>query len=365
MNQASGADPYSVRFEVPVVGGALHVARAGPPPVEASCVVLAVHGVTASLMTWRSVARELDEQVCLLAPDCRGRGRSATLPGPYGMAVHVADLIAVLDYAGAPRAVLVGHSMGAYLVARLAAEHPDRAAGLVLLDAGLPFPCPDDPSELLDAAVANVVMRLSITFPSADQYVEGWRAHPAFVHAWDEDITAYARYDVIEDGRVARCTASVAAVRTDSTEMVLDDANRTALDRVHAPVQLLRAERGLFDDDPLIPAHALRAFAASHPSVHVEEVAGVNHYTLVMGHSPGPHKVAATISASCQTFRCGPSDAEGNVRERVPGGQEDHPVRARRALSGAGSASAQALTHVSSLIDAGAPVGYVLLSGRF
>jgi pimeloyl-ACP methyl ester carboxylesterase len=298
MVRALSDDPFAVRFEVPVAGGTLHVARAGPPASKAECVVLAAHGVTATLMTWRTVARELDEHICLLAPDLRGRGRSAGLPGPYGLAAIVTDLIAVLDHVGAPSAVLVGHSMGAYVVARLAAEQPDRALGLVMLDAGLPYPRPDDPGAMLDSAVASAVMRLAITFPSADQYVRAWRAHPAFAHAWDEDIEAYARYDLVEDGGVARCSASAEAVRTDSADMVLDDANRTALDGVRAPVQLLRAERGLFDDDPLIPADTLRAFAAAHPSVRVEEVPNVNHYTLVMGHSPGPHKVVAAIEAS-------------------------------------------------------------------
>jgi pimeloyl-ACP methyl ester carboxylesterase len=301
MEQTPWNDPFTERFEVPVAGGALQVARAGPPADGAACVVLAAHGVTASLMTWATVARELDDHVCLLAPDLRGRGRSATLPGPYGMAAHVADLIAVLDHVDTKSAVLIGHSMGAYVVARLAAEHPERAAGLVLLDAGLPYPLPDDPGDMLDAAVANAVMRLGITFATVDQYVQGWRAHPAFAHAWDEDIEAYARYDLVEDGRVARCAASAAAVRTDTREMVIDEATRTALDHVHGSAQLLRAEHGLFDDDPLIPADALHAFASAHPSVHVEEVADVNHYTLVMGHSPGPRRVASAIDAS---LRC-------------------------------------------------------------
>ncbi|HWE11614.1 MAG TPA: alpha/beta hydrolase [Solirubrobacteraceae bacterium] len=299
MGPAPRDDPLSTRFEVPVSGGLLHVARAGPPLAEADCIVLAVHGVTASLMTWRSVARELGDRICLLAPDCRGRGRSAALPGPYGLASHVADLVAVLDHVGAESAVLVGHSMGAYLVERIAAEHPERAAGIVLLDAGLPFPPPDDPEEMLDSAVASAVVRLAFTFPSAEHYVRGWRAHPAFSKAWDDDLEAYARYDLVEDGRVVRCGASPAAVRTDSSEMVLDEVTRTALERVRAPVQLLRAERGLFDADPLIPVDILHSFAAGHPSVRVEEVADVNHYTLVMGHSAGPRRVAAAIETCC------------------------------------------------------------------
>jgi pimeloyl-ACP methyl ester carboxylesterase len=291
-------DPFVSRLEVPVAGGTLHVARAGPPADAGARVVLAAHGVTASLMTWRTVARELDGSVCLLAPDCRGRGRSASLPGPYGLSTHVADLVAVLDYVEAPTALLVGHSLGAYVAERIAAEHPERTAGIVLLDAGLPFPRPADPSAMLDSAVAGAVLRLSVTFPSPEQYVRGWRAHPAFARGWNEDVEAYARYDLVQDAGVVRCGASAAAVQTDSREMVLDDVTRTALDRVQAPVQLLRAERGLFDDDPLIPADALRAFEATHPSVRVEAVADVNHYTLVMGDSPGPARVAAAIATA-------------------------------------------------------------------
>ncbi|HTE61814.1 MAG TPA: alpha/beta hydrolase [Solirubrobacteraceae bacterium] len=299
------SDPFEDRFDVDVAGGTLHVARAGPPPERAESVVLAVHGVTASLMTWRTVARELPARAraTLLAPDLRGRGRSATLPGPYGIATHVTDLLAVLDHVGARRAVLVGHSLGAYVVARLAAEHPERAAGLVLLDAGLPLPPPDDPEDVMRTAVGQTVMRLGITFPSVHAYVEAWRSHPAFAHAWNEDIEQYARYDLVKNGNAVRCVASRDAVRTDSAEMVLDDVTRTALDRVPAQdrVHLLRAERGLFDDrdDPLISADELRAFAAGHPAAHVDAVAGVNHYTLVMGDSPGPHKVAAAIQDAC------------------------------------------------------------------
>jgi lipase len=299
------SDPFAECYDIAVAGGSLRVARAGAPPGQARCVALAIHGVTASLMTWRTVARELaaHPDVCVLAPDLRGRGHSATLPGPYGVATHIDDLMAVLDHAGADRAILVGHSLGAYVAARMAAEHAERVAAIVLLDAGLPLPAGPAPEEMLETSMDVALMRLAITFPSADAYVAGWHAHPAFARAWNDDIDEYARYDMVEEHGVARCGASADAVRTDSTEMVLDDTTRLALDRVTADVsvQLLRAERGLFDDkdDALLPAAVVRAFAAEHPDVQVEEVAGVNHYTLVMGHSPGPARVAAAIVAAC------------------------------------------------------------------
>jgi lipase len=308
MKQSTDDDPLACRLEVPVAGGALHVARAGTPDAER--VVLAVHGVTGSLMAWRTVARELDERICLLAPDLRGRGQSRRLPGPYGLAAHVADLIAVLDHMGASSAVLVGHSMGAFLAERVAAEHPERAVGVVLLDAGLPFTVPDDTKQL-DEAISVVAARVATTFPSTQKYVEAWRAHPGFKKAWNgdrqaaEDFEAYARYDMVECGHVVRCASVAAAVRTDSEEMVTDGVTRTALDRVRAPVQLLRAERGVFDAEPLIPPDTLQEFAASHPSVRIEEVAGVNHYTLILGPRYGPRRVAAALEAFCGAVGCG------------------------------------------------------------
>jgi lipase len=157
----------------------------------------------------------------------------------------------------------------------------------------------------LKGAVANAVMRLSITFPSIHAYIDAWRSHPAFAHAWNEDVEAYAAYDLVANGKAVRCVASAAAVRADSAEMVLDEMTRTALDRVNAQVlvHVLRAERGLFDDDddPLIAAADLQAFAAAHPEARVDAVAGVNHYTLVMGDSPGPEKVVAAIQAACSS----------------------------------------------------------------
>jgi pimeloyl-ACP methyl ester carboxylesterase len=309
----TASDPFDVRFDVPVAGGALNVARAGPLAHEADIVVLAVHGVTASHMAWRTVARELlagRSRACFLAPDLRGRGRSATLPDPYGMATHVRDLIAVLDHAGAEQAVLVGHSMGAHVVARLAAEHPERVVGIVLLDGGLPMPADphnweDEPSD-----VDPTGGRMETPCASEDDYVAEWRAHPAFAHAWDDDVDAFARYDMAADGDVVRCAVSEDAVAADTFDFLFDGITRTAIKRVGVRIRLLRAPRGPLDDEcAVIPQQYLDEFANDHPRVDVQHVPGTNHYTLILGDSPGPSKVAAAIGAAVR-------DADASARSR-------------------------------------------------
>jgi pimeloyl-ACP methyl ester carboxylesterase len=283
-----------------VAGGTLTVARAGSPPEAGRTIVLVLHGMTSCHMAYRTVARELCSNarpVCLLAPDLRGRGRSAHLPEPYGIAVHIADLIAVLDHAGAERAIVVGHSMGCDIAARFAADHPERAAAVVLLDGGLPLlsetVVSDGPEE---GEAPGLLDRLESTFATVEEYVAYWRNHPALKSAWDEDIEAFVRCDFVEHEDGVQCVVKVNAVLTDIANLTFDGLTRTSVMRVRAPVRLMRAERGLFDDDPVIPLPELDEFLPHHPHLSVEMVPDVNHYTMLMGGGHGPRRVAATLA---------------------------------------------------------------------
>jgi pimeloyl-ACP methyl ester carboxylesterase len=307
------SEPFHSSFAVEVAGGALTVAQAGAPPWAGGPVVLVVHGMTSSHMVYRTVARELcsaARRVCLLAPDLRGRGRSADVSGPYGIASHIADLIAVLDHVGVDRAIVVGHSIGADIAARFAADHPERAAAVVLLDGGVPLrgdtagPDDEEPGDEdgetggVYQGIERTINRLGKTWGTVDEYVAFWRYHPAMKNAWDEDIEAYVRTDFVVDEDGVRCVVKLMPVLTDLTDLALDGVTRTSVERVRAPVRLVRAERGVLDDDdPVIPPTELEEFLPLHPHISVELVSDVNHYTLLMGGGHGPRRVAAALAA--------------------------------------------------------------------
>jgi pimeloyl-ACP methyl ester carboxylesterase len=251
-------------------------------------------------MVYRTVARELGmtaRPICMLVPDLRGRGASARLPGPFGIAVHVADLIAVLDHAGADRAIVVGHSMGCNIAARFAADHPDRTAAVVLLDGGLPLLPEDVLSDTEEEGEGHGLLdRFEAKYATVEEYLGYWRNHPGLRAAWDADIEAFVRRDFVEDENGVRCVATLQAVRSDVEDVMFDGRTWTSINRVGAPVRLLRAERGLYDDDPLIPLGDLEEFLREHPHVSVELVPDVNHFTLLIGGGRGPHRVTATLA---------------------------------------------------------------------
>lgn len=92
------------------------------------------HGFGGSARNFRPQARELARERRFVLFDARGHARSSAPDeaDAYEPAELVADLGAVLDAAGAERAIVGGLSMGAGVALRFALAHPERVAGLLL-----------------------------------------------------------------------------------------------------------------------------------------------------------------------------------------------------------------------------------------
>lgn len=255
------------RVGVPVAGGDLAVAvwgdlGSGPP-------VFAIHGITASSQAWIEVATRLPGPV--IAPDLRGRGGSS-LPGPYGMATHAADCVAVLDALGVEQAIVVGHSMGGFVASVLAHRDPDRVARLVLVDGGAPLPAPTGgPEKLLGPAARRLEMR----FASPEAYRDHWRAHPSFAQ-WSPAIEAYVDYDLTGTAPELRSRVSAAAMSADFTDLHTGGDGLAAFSALPDDVPFLRAERGMFNEvTPLYPDLDVLSRLA------VTTVPDVNHYSIL------------------------------------------------------------------------------------
>lgn len=94
-----------------------------------------LHGFGNEAHVWDDLAPAVAPYYRTLAVDLRGHGDSDRDPeARYDYDAHVADLEALCEALGVGRLVLVGHSLGGRIAMRFAGRHPDRMAGLVIVD---------------------------------------------------------------------------------------------------------------------------------------------------------------------------------------------------------------------------------------
>src|SRR5438045_2995270 len=139
-------------MQLSVNGVDTFVATGGRPFDPSLPAVVMLHGAGFDHSTWALHGRWFAHHgFSVLAPDLPGHGRSSgkALSSIAEMADWTA---ALLDTAGAPKARLVGHSMGSLIALETAARHPAKVAALGLIG---PAAAMTVASDLLKAAEAN------------------------------------------------------------------------------------------------------------------------------------------------------------------------------------------------------------------
>jgi len=99
-------------------------------------VLLLVHGMAGSWMTWKRVMPALAERFTVLAPDLLGQGDSDKPRGDYSLGAHANTLRDLMDTLGYERATIVGQSLGGGVAMQFAYQFPERCERLVLVNSG-------------------------------------------------------------------------------------------------------------------------------------------------------------------------------------------------------------------------------------
>lgn len=205
----------------------------GPP-------VLLLHGLTATRRYVLHGSRALERDgYRVLAYDSRGHGTSDPAPRPdaYAYADLADDCLAVLDALDIPSAVLIGHSMGGHLAARIAIRAPERVNALVIgapAHLGRPSAHPDQWDRLADGLLRGGP--------------EGMWA--AFVHDVPPEWEAKVETVVLQRLRRHRHPASVAdALRATPRSAAFDGLD--ALAAIRCPTLIVGSHDLLDAEHPL------------------------------------------------------------------------------------------------------------------
>ena len=99
-------------------------------------VVVLIHGITGSSVTWEEVIEPLAERYTVVAPDLLGHGESAKPRGDYSLGAYASGIRDLLAALGHSRATVVGHSLGGGIAMQMAYQFPERIDRLVLVSSG-------------------------------------------------------------------------------------------------------------------------------------------------------------------------------------------------------------------------------------
>jgi non-heme chloroperoxidase len=253
----------SVALETGVV---LRFAEQGDP---LGAPVILVHGPTDSWHSWAPVLEHLPPSIRAFALTQRGHGGDARPASGCRPADFAADLVAFMDAAGLASAVLVGHSAAGFTIGRVAAAHPDRVLGLVLVAS---------PPRLGEhPAFVAFVERLRRLRDPLD---------PAFVREFVVGTSAPSLPAAFLDTVVAEASKVPAGVWQDTFAALRDERLDGA--RIGVPVLLLWGDR-----DPLVGRDAQEALLAAIARAELTVYPGAGHSP----HWEQPRRCAGDIAA--------------------------------------------------------------------
>jgi pimeloyl-ACP methyl ester carboxylesterase len=118
--------------------------------------LMLLHGWTCDSHDWSWQLPVLEGKYRVVAVDLRGHGRSEVMPsGAYTPSDYVADIESLIStrYPG-QKFILMGHSMGGQVAARLAAQRPDLVSAVISIDGSLGFP--ENFSSVLQQAASDL-----------------------------------------------------------------------------------------------------------------------------------------------------------------------------------------------------------------
>lgn len=240
--------------------------------------ILCIHGITANCRCWDALADVLAPEYHVFAVDLRGRGQSDKPSQGYSLEYHLRDFNNLLDDMGLDRAVIMGHSLGAFIGLAFAARFPDRTERLILVDGG-GYLSPEQFEEVFNG-IKPALDRLGQIFSSADAYLDKMKAAP-YIQPWSEVIETYYRYELEKVDGGVRTNIDPGHIQEEAANVRQVDC-APFYPKIQARVLILRATNGLLSQkDLLLPEDVIDKMMHEIPDAQRFDVEGTNHYGIV------------------------------------------------------------------------------------
>jgi pimeloyl-ACP methyl ester carboxylesterase len=242
------------------------------------------HATGFNAETYRGLLTPLQGRFHVTAADMRGHGftsLSAT-PGPLAdWTTFGRDLECILDHLGRGAAVLAGHSMGAITSLMVAANHPEKVRGLVLVE---PVLVPQfarvkarlarllGREPLQESNLAQLAAKRRSTFASFEAALAAYRGRGAFKTWTDETIADYLRGGLIPTGNGTEMRLACAPAWESSVFQHAPPGIARLARQVRCPLTVLYASDGTAREDEV------QVVARGHGNARLVKVPHATHF---------------------------------------------------------------------------------------
>jgi pimeloyl-ACP methyl ester carboxylesterase len=240
--------------------------------------VLCVHGLTANCRCWDVIVPSLTPVHSILAMDLRGRGLSDKPPTGYSLQHHIRDIDCLLEDLGLTQVVLMGHSLGAFISLAFAANYPQKAEKLILVDGG--GQVSQEHWDKVDLVIKPSLDRLGHVFPSFEAYIENMKQAP-ILQPWSQVIEDYFRYESEDIEGGVRSRIHPDHIR-EEIQNIRKEVPSEYYSKTACPVLLLRATDGILSqDDLVVPEYSADKMMAEIANARRVDIQGTNHYSIL------------------------------------------------------------------------------------
>lgn len=266
---------------IEVNGSALHFADY---PGEKGTII-AVHGLTGNHMQMHYYAELLKGDYRFISVDLKGRGNSAPAPENTSIELHTQDILALLDALNIESPILMGYSMGAFIMANVASKRKD-VKGVILLDGAAT--CTDHQRQIVEPSLG----RISKPYESADAYIEEIKEiYGRLGVEWTDHLASVGRYEIAaQDGHWGN-KSDEEKIRLDF-QSFYDYKPAEVFEKVDCPILLIHSTGGIGAMPALFLAESYTETLKYAKNIW-KFTSNSNHYTLVFEERKDVNRVIA------------------------------------------------------------------------
>ncbi|RNC98994.1 alpha/beta fold hydrolase [Lysinibacillus halotolerans] len=244
--------------------------------------IVAVHGLTGNHKQMHYYAQLLKGDYRFISVDLKGRGNSGQAPENTSIEQHTKDILVLLEQLEIENPILMGYSMGAFIMANVASKRSD-VKGVILLDGAAT--ATDHQRNIIEPSLG----RISKLYESAQSYIDEIKGiYGRLGVEWTDHIESVGHYEIGKVDGYWKNKSDEAKIRQD-LESFFEYEPSQVFSNIYCPILLIHSEGNIGTNPALFLAEHYSKTLQFAKNIH-KFTSPSNHYTLVFSNRPEVNK---------------------------------------------------------------------------